>query len=464
MLQPRRGRGDRDRPFDLADPVVAGGRIPPQNLEAERSVLAACMNSRQALREVAEVLSAEDFYRPRHGKIYEGVSAVDDRGEPVDLITVSDWLAKEGILEEVGGLDYLTELFQGVPVSANAGHWARIVKRKSTLRNLIHISQRAAESAFADEGELEGILDEAETGIFSLMRDRSTVPYHPIKKVISETFDQIERLYDKKELITGVPSGFRDLDEMTSGFQRSDLVILAARPSMGKTAFCLNIMANAAIHSEPQTPVLFFSLEMSRFQLAQRILCSEARVESHKLRTGHIPENAWPDLTIAAGSISESPLFIDDTPGLSIQQLRSKARQAKAEHGIGMIIIDYLQLVDPGKTQESRTQEISYISRSLKALARELEVPVMALSQLSRQVESRTDKRPMLSDLRESGAIEQDADVVMFLYRDEYYVRDSEAKGIAEVIIGKQRNGPVGSCQLAFQQQYTSFKDLAREG
>lgn len=462
-MSPRSDRSNWDGPGDSSAPKPIGGQVPPHHLEAERAALAAALSRKQALREVTEILVAEDFYRPRHVKIFQAIRDLDDRSEPVDLITLSDCLEKDGSLEKVGGLEYLTELFEGIPATSNAAHWAKIVKQKAVLRNLIQVADTAARSAYLQEEELDTILDAAESGIFSLMQDRTTLPYHGIRQVVEETFAQIEARFDRKEAITGVPSGFRDLDEMTAGFQPSDLIILAARPSMGKTAFCLNLMANAAIHSEPRFPVLFFSLEMSRHQLAQRLLCSEARVESQGLRTGRIPDRSWPDLSHAAGEIADSPIYIDDTPGCTIQQIRSKARQAKAEHGCGMVILDYLQLAEAGKRTEGRVQEISYISRSLKGLARELSVPVIALSQLSRQVESRPNKRPMLSDLRESGAIEQDADVVMFLYRDEYYDRNSEAAGEAEVIIGKHRNGPVGTVHLAFQQQYTSFKNLARE-
>lgn len=446
------------------DPVAPGGRVPPHSQDAERSVLGACMLSRSAIREVAEEVGAADFYRPRHAKIFEAVLDLEDRGEPVDLVTLTDALEKEGSLEKVGGIEYLTGLCSGVATAAGARHWARIVKRKALLRSLIGVADKASAQAYTEEEDLEAILDQTEAGIFSLMQSRSAVPYHTIKPIIAETFEQIEKVYDHKEMLTGVPSGFKDLDTMTCGFQKSDLIILAARPSMGKTAFCLNVVANAAMHAEPRVPSLIFSLEMSRHQLAMRMLCSEARVEGRKIRTGYLDETDWPNLTMAAGLISESSILIDDTPGLTLPQVRSKARQAKSEHGIGLIVIDYLQLMEAGREVENRVQEISIISRALKSIARELEVPVIALSQLSRNVESRPDKRPMLSDLRESGAIEQDADVVLFLYRDEYYNRDSTDRGIAEVIIGKQRNGPVGSVKLKFFEQHTAFKDLARDG
>lgn len=453
--------GDEFRGGSSAPP--SAGRVPPSNVEAERAVLAACLLSRDALREVAEVLQPRDFYRPRHGRLFEAILELDNRGEPVDLVTLSDALEKDETLDKVGGVDYLTDLFDAVPTAANAPYWAKIVKRKSVLRALISVTDEAQKAAFDDVDDLEVILDNTERGIFTLLRDRSEVPYHPMKDVVVESFEQIEQLYDRKELVTGVPSGFQDLDKMTSGFHESELLILAARPAMGKTALCLNMMANAAIHSDPRRSVLFFSLEMSRHQLAMRLLCSEARVEGHKLRTGHLADHDWPNLTMAAGLLSEAPIFIDDSPGLTLPQIRSKARRARAEHGIEMVFIDYLQLMEVGKAVESRTQEISQISRALKALARELKIPVIAMSQLSRQVESRQDKRPMLSDLRESGSIEQDADVVMFIYRDEYYNRNSEDRGVAELIIGKQRSGPVGMVKLAFREQFTQFKDLARE-
>jgi replicative DNA helicase len=439
------------------------GRVPPSHVEAERSVLAACLLSRDAFLEVAELLRAEDFYRPRHGKIFETIQKVDEQGEPVDLVTLSDALESSGELDKVGGLEYLSELFTAVPTAANARYWAKIVNRKAVLRSLIEVTNEAQRTAFEDSEDLDVILDDAEKGIFQLSQNRSQVPYYGIKDVVLESFEQIEKLFDQKELVTGVPSGFKDLDKLTSGFHESELIILAARPAMGKTSFVLNMMTNAAIHAEPAHPVLFCSLEMSRHQLAMRLLCSEARVEGHKLRTGHLSEQDWPNLTMAAGQLSEAPIFIDDAAGLNLPQIRSKARRAKAEHDIGMLIIDYLQLMEVGKAVESRTQEISQISRALKSLARELQIPVVALSQLSRQVEGRQDKRPMLSDLRESGAIEQDADVVLFLYRDEYYNRNSEERGVAELIIGKQRSGPIGTVKLAFREQFTQFRDLARE-
>lgn len=451
----------RERPESPAPEGL--GRVPPYSVEAERAVLAACMVSTEAQRRVLEILAPEDFYKPRHKLILAAISKLDDRGDEVDLLTLSDALDRDGELDRVGGVDYLADLTASLPTASNAPYWAEIVRRKSVLRSLITACDEVGTMAFDDQEDLETIMDEAEKRIFSLVRDGSAHPYHPLKTVVWETFGHVEEMFNNKATISGVPTGFRDLDEVTTGFQESQLIVLAARPAMGKTALCLNICANAAIHSTPQVPVLFFSLEMSRHELGFRMLCSEARCDGQRLRKGHIEDHSWSDLTMAASLLSEAPIFIDDSPGLTLSQIRSKARRAHLEHGIGLVIIDYMQLMELGGSVESRVQEISKISRSLKALARELKIPVMALSQLSRQVESRQDKRPMLSDLRESGAIEQDADIVLFIYRDEYYNPNSEKQGVAEIIVGKNRSGPTAAVDLRFFGKYAQFKDLARE-
>ena len=419
--------------------------------------------SSEALRRVLEILTPEDFYKPRHRIILTAVAKLDDKGEEVDMLTLSDTLDREGELDRVGGVDYIADLTSSMPTASNAPYWAEIVRRKSVLRALISACDSIGGMAYEDQEDLETIMDEAEKSIFSLVKDGSSSPYHPLKTVVWETFGQVEEMFNNKAAISGVPSGFKDLDDVTTGFQESQLIVLAARPAMGKTALCLNIMANAAIHSSPQVPVLFFSLEMSRHELGFRMLCAEARCDGQRLRKGHIEDHSWSDLTMAASLLSEAPIFIDDSPGLTLSQIRSKARRAHLEHGIGLVIIDYMQLMEIGGAVESRVQEISKISRSLKSLARELKIPVMALSQLSRQVESRQDKRPMLSDLRESGAIEQDADIVLFIYRDEYYNPSSDKQGIAEIVVGKNRAGPTANVELRFFGKYAQFKDLARE-
>src|SRR5512136_2866580 len=436
-------------------------KLPPQHIEAEQSILGGILIENEAINRVMEILDADDFYRDSHRKIYEALLVLSERDEPADSITLTNELKNSSHLDSVGGASYVASLIDLVPTAANIEYYAKIVKEKAILRKLIQTSTEIITQSYEDRGDVEGFLDEAERAIFDISENRVRPSFYPIKDVVKGSFKILERLYEKKELVTGVPSGFKDLDRMTAGFQPSDLIIVAGRPSMGKTAFCLNLAQYAAI--EKKTPVAIFSLEMSKEQLVIRMLCSEAHVEGTKLRSGFLGESDWPRLTIAAGNLSDAPIFIDDSAALTVLELRAKARRLKTERGgLGMVIIDYLQLMKGRTRVESRQQEISEISRSLKALAKELNIPVIAVSQLSRKTEERTGNRPQLSDLRESGAIEQDADLILFIYRDEVYNRsdDNPNRGKAEVIIGKQRNGPTGKIDLAFLDRYTAFKDL----
>ncbi|MGB9627444.1 MAG: replicative DNA helicase [Thermodesulfobacteriota bacterium] len=442
----------------MNDTGFSSHKIPPQNLEAEQSVLGGILIENSAINKVTEILDVNDFYRDAHRKIFNALIDLSERDEPADLITLTNELRKKNQLDAVGGASYLASLIDSVPTAANIEYYAKIVKEKAILRKLIETSTEIITQSYEDRGDVESFLDDAERAIFEISERRVKPSFYPIKDIVKESFRTIEKLYEKKELITGVPSGFKELDRMTAGFQPSDLIIVAGRPSMGKTAFCLNIAQYAAI--EKGIPVAFFSLEMSKEQLVIRMLCSEARVEGTRLRTGFLSESDWPRLTLAAGNLSDAPIYIDDTAALSVLELRAKSRRLKSEHGLNMIIIDYLQLMKGRTKAESRQQEISEISRSLKALAKELNVPVIAVSQLSRKTEERHGNRPQLSDLRESGAIEQDADVILFLFREEIYNRTEENKGKAEVIIGKQRNGPTGKVDLAFLDKFTTFKEL----
>lgn len=448
----------------MPDPVAVSERIPPQNLEAEISVLGAILQEAGALLKAMEVLRPSDFYKEAHRKIFAACMDLFERNEPVDLVTLANELVRRKQLEEVGGASYLSALVDAVPTAANAAHHARIIKDKALLNALIQKSTAVVSRAFSDSEDVDELLDWAEQQIFELSQDKVGRAFLPVKDILRGTFQAIEKLYDRKSHVTGVATGFRKFDEMTAGLQPADLVVVAGRPSMGKTSFCLNIAENTAL--KDGTPVGVFSLEMSKEQLVQRMLCSVAKVDSHKLRTGFLRDEDWPKLTRAAGSLSEAPIFIDDTPGISLLEMRAKSRRLKAEKGLGLVIIDYLQLISGRGRSESRQQEISEISRSLKAMAKELGVPVIALSQLSRAVESRQPPRPQLSDLRESGAIEQDADVVVFLYRPAFYKNrqedgEEEAEDTStEVIIGKQRNGPTGTVHLAFLREYTRFEDL----
>ncbi len=434
-------------------------RLPPQSLEAEVSVLGAVLLDNEALSRVLEVMSEGDFYREAHRKIFAAMLDLSERAEPIDLITLPETLKKRGTLEDVGGIDYLNSMANSVPTAANISYYAKIIKEKSILRRLINRATEIINQVFGATGDVQDILDQAERSIFEISEDRIRPSFYPIKDIIKSSFKTIERLYEKRQLITGVPTGFSKLDELTSGLQPSDLIIVAGRPSMGKTAFALNITQHAAI--EAGVPSAIFSLEMAKEQLALRMLCSEAKVDAHRLRGGFLGDSDWPRLTRAAGSLSEAAIFIDDTPSISALEMRAKSRRLKAEHNLGLIVVDYLQLMRGRADSDTREQEISDISRSLKSLAKELNIPVIALSQLNRRVEERGDKRPQLSDLRESGAIEQDADVIIFLYRDDVYNKseDNPNRGKAEVIIGKQRNGPTDKFELTFLEKYTCFEN-----
>ena len=435
-------------------------KLPPQNIEAEMAVLGSMLIEEDAISLVLEILSEDDFYKDSHRKIFLGIVSLYDSRKAVDLITLVEKLRSDGVLEEVGGASYLTGLTNVVPTAANILHYAKIVKEKNILRKLIHNATQIVTEAYGTDEDVNSVLDRAEKMIFKISDDRiGKVGFTPIKEVIKDSIEAIDRLYQNKAHVTGVASGFTDVDIKTAGLQPSDLIIIAGRPSMGKSAFAINIVEHASINDK--VPVAFFSLEMSKEQLVQRLLCSHARVDAHKVRTGYLSAQDWPLLTAAAGKLSEAPIFIDDTAGISVLELRAKARRLKSHHDIKLIVLDYLQLMRGGSNIENRQQEISEISRSLKALARELNVPVIAISQLSRAVESRTDHRPQLSDLRESGAIEQDADVVVLLMREEYYNANEQNKGSADVIIAKQRNGPVGTVKLSFIKEYTRFENFA---
>ncbi|EGD47750.1 replicative DNA helicase [Ruminiclostridium papyrosolvens DSM 2782] len=437
------------------------GRIPPQSLEAEQSVLGSMLIDKEVVPVVMEILKPEDFYRPDHKEIYDVIIELFDRAQPIDLITVSERLKLHGKLELVGGLEYLTNIATEVPTTANVKHYAKIVEEKALLRKLIKASTDIVDLGYNASEEVSYILDKAEQNIFDILQKRSSQGFVPIKDVLVDTFNKLEELYNNSGNITGIPTGFADLDFKTSGLHNSDLILIAARPAMGKTAFALNLAQNAAVHSN--VPVAVFSLEMSREQLVNRMLCSEAMVDSNRMKTGKLEDNDWQKVAKALGPLSEAPIFIDDTPGVSITEIRAKCRRLKLEHNLGLVIIDYLQLMQGSRSKsENRQQEISEISRSLKILAKEINVPVITLSQLSRAPEARTDHRPILSDLRESGAIEQDADIVMFLYRDDYYNPETEKKNIAELILAKHRNGSTGTVELVWLGQYTKFANLEK--
>ena len=436
-------------------------RIPPQNIEAEQAVLGAIFLEPSSLTVTSEILIPEDFYRSSHQKIFNVMLKLNDEGKAVDLITVTEELAATKNLEEVGGVTYLSELAGSVPTAANIEYYARIVEEKSLLRRLIRTATNIAQEGYSREDEVAELLDEAEKDIMKVAQRKNSGSFQNIKDVLVRTYDNIEELANRKGDVTGIPTGFAELDRMTAGFQRNDLIIVAARPSVGKTAFALNIAQNVATKTDET--VAIFSLEMGAEQLVMRMICAEGNINAQNLRTGALTDEDWRKLTMAMGSLSNAGIYIDDTPGVRIGDIRAKCRRLKQEHGLGMILIDYLQLIQGnGRSGENRQQEVSEISRSLKALARELEVPVIALSQLSRGVEQRQDKRPMMSDIRESGSIEQDADIVAFLYRDDYYDKESENKNIIEIIIAKQRNGPVGTVSLAFVKEYNKFVNLER--
>ena len=437
------------------------GKVPPHDIEAEQAVIGSMLTDNDAVVASAEKLKDNDFYREDNRAIYTAMMNLYSRAEPIDLITVKAELESMGKFEQVGGYEYLSQLPEKVPTTANAAKYIKIVEEKSTLRNLIKTANEIIELGYDPTEELEDIMEGAEKRIFNIMQDKNQKGYAAIKDVLVESFTQLEELYNRKQHITGVPSGFADLDYRTAGFHGSELILIAARPAMGKSAFALNIATNAAVRAK--TPVAIFSLEMSKEQMVNRILCSEAMVDSNKVRTGKLEEGDWGKLAETIGPLSEAEIYIDDTPGISITEIRAKCRKLKIEKEIGMVVIDYLQLIQgTNKRNGSREQEISEISRSLKILAKELNVPVIALSQLSRAVEQRPDHRPMLSDLRESGAIEQDADIVMFLYRDDYYNEDSDKKNIAEVIIAKHRGGSTGTVDLGWFGTYTKFVNLEK--
>lgn len=435
-------------------------RVPPHNVEAEQSVLGSILLRDKGFLQVNEYISAADFYRDSHKTIFSAMVELFERNEPQDMLTLTSYLTDKNELESIGGASYLATLTHAVPVTANIESYARIIRQKSVLRNLINTASDIALRCFEEQDDIDQLVDEAEQSIFEIAGNKSVNDFTPLRSIIPESFKTVEKLYERKELITGVPTGYQELDKITAGLQPADLVILAGRPSMGKTALALNIAQHAALVDK--TGVAVFSLEMSKDQLAMRLLSSVGRIDSQKIRTGRLQNEDWPHLSRAAGMLSEAPIHIDDTPALSIPEMRSKMRRLASQNDIGLILVDYLQLMR-GRNSENRTQEISEISRSLKALAKEHDVPVLALSQLNRGLESRTDKRPMMSDLRESGAIEQDADVICFIYRDEVYNKneDNPDKGIAEIIIGKQRNGPTGVTRLFFKKEYTMFENLS---
>jgi replicative DNA helicase len=436
-------------------------KVPPQNLEAEASVLGGILLENEAINRVLEILAPADFYRESHRKIFRAMMELTDRTEPADLITLSELLKAKGELEAVGGSAYLASLADQVPTAANIAHYARIIREKAILRQLINTATDIATRGFEEQGNVDEFLDAAEKVIFDIAEKKIKSAFVSVGDMIKDTLKAVERLYERKELVTGVPTGFKDLDKLTAGLQPSELIIVAGRPSMGKTAFALNIATYASLNAG--IGVAVFSLEMAREQLVLRMLCSEARVDNSKVRAGYLGERDFPKLANAAGRLHDALIYIDDTPAISVLELRAKTRRLirDREKKLGLVIVDYLQLMRGMGAASNREQEISEISRSLKALAKELRVPVIALSQLNRRVEDRGDRRPMMADLRESGAIEQDADVIAFIYRDEVYNQKSQDKGIAEVIVAKQRNGPIDTVRLAFLNEYTRFEDLA---
>jgi len=445
------------------DMEAAMKRIPPHSAEAEQAVLGAMLMNKEAITVASEILSGDDFYQTAYGILFNSMVELFHAGKPVDLITLQERLKEKDVPAEIASLEFVRDLVTAVPTSANVKYYAQIVADKSLMRKMIKLNESIENMCYAGKESVESIMEQTEKSMFQLLQRRTTGDYVPIKQVVLNALDKIEKASKSKGTVTGIPTGFIDLDYKLSGFQPSDFILIAARPSMGKTAFVLNIAQYMAF--KKNKAVAIFSLEMSKEQLVNRLFSLESQVDAQSLRTGNMKDSDWEKLIEGAGIIGQSKLIIDDTPGISISELRSKCRKYKLEHGLDIIIIDYLQLMtgSVGRSSESRQQEVSDISRQLKGLARELNVPVVSLSQLSRAVESRPDKRPMLSDLRESGAIEQDADVVMFIYRDEYYNKDSEFKKQAEIIIAKQRNGPVGTVNLAWLGEYTKFANLSRQ-
>lgn len=437
-------------------------RVPPQNIEAEQAVLGAMMIDKEAISKATEILRDGDFYRQDHRAVYQVIVGLFNKNQAVDMVTVTEALKKDGKLEDVGGIQFIAYLANAVPTAANISYHAKIVEEKSLLRQLIGVSTEIAGAGYEGTDDVNVLLDNAERLILSVSDRKIRRDFAPIKEVVMGAIDRIDELYNKKGGITGLATGFVDFDRLTSGLQPSDLILIAARPSMGKTALVLNIAEHVAIREKKA--VAMFSLEMSKEQLVQRMLCSEASIDSSRLRIGELEDKDWHQLIAAADSLSQAEIFIDDTPGISVMEMRAKARRLKVEHDLQLVVIDYLQLMQGSgkKNSENRQQELSDISRSLKALARELNVPIIALSQLSRSVESRQIKKPMLSDLRESGALEQDADMVAFLYREDYYDKETENKNITELIIAKHRNGPVDTVRLFFHKQFTRFANLAK--
>jgi replicative DNA helicase len=444
--------------------VATPERTLPHNLDAEKSVLGAILIHNDAFNHAAELIDSHDFFRDAHRRIFDKMVMLSERGDAIDFITLKEELTRAGELDEIGGPSYIAALADGVPRSANVEYYARIVKEKSTLRSLIHSANKILTEAYEAEQEPDLLLDEAERAIFAIAEDRIRAGFVPLRDLVQTSFATIEKLQQQKGLVTGVPTGFVDLDEMTSGLQPSDLILVAARPSMGKTSFVLNIAQHVGTSTD--MTVGFFSLEMSKEQLFMRMLTSEARIDAHRFRSGYLSEKDYGRLSHALGTLAEARVYIDDTASIGVLEMRAKARRLKAEHGLHLLIIDYLQLMTGRGRFESRQQELATISRSLKGLAKELHVPIVALSQLSRAPETRSNHRPQLSDLRESGALEQDADVVMFIFREEQYRDDDgqikeETQGVAEIIVGKQRNGPTGDVKLAFVKEHTRFENLA---
>ncbi len=435
-------------------------KLPPRSEEAEIAVLGSMLLEENAISQAIELLEENSFYKDAHKKIFNVIVSIYSENKPVDLVTTTELLKKRKILDVVGGASFIASLTQAVPTAANISHYARIVREKYIVRSLITTSTKIVTEAYAEDANTEELLDRAERLIFDITSRKSESSSVAIKEVVKDSIETIDSLYQRKENITGIATGFHEFDIMTAGLQPSELIVVAGRPSMGKSALAACIAEHASIVEK--VPTLIFSIEMAKEQLVQRMLCSHARVDFHKVRTGFLSQSDWPKITNAAGKLAESPVFIDDTPAISALELRAKARRLKSQHNIGLVVVDYLQLMRGTYSGDNRQQEISDISRSLKALARELSAPVIAISQLSRAVEARSDRRPQLSDLRESGAIEQDADLVMLLLREEYYTPTPENRGLAELIIAKQRNGPVGSVHLAFIKEYTRFENLTR--
>jgi replicative DNA helicase len=434
-------------------------RVPPHNVEAEESVLGSMLLSKDAIAEVLELLREDDFYRPAHRTVYRSVLGLYSHGEAVDAVTVAEDLRRNGALADIGGAPFLHTLVASVPTAANAGYYARIVKEAGVLRRLIDVGTQIVQLGFETPQDTERAVDIAESLVYQVAQGRVTEDYHSLRDVLTGTLEAIERLHEDHREITGVPTGFPNLDRLTSGLQPSNLIIVAARPAVGKSTFGLDVARHASVRAG--VPTVVFSLEMSRTELVQRLMCAECTVDMQRLRTGRMEESDWTRLTRSLGKLADAPLYIDDSPGTTMMEIRAKCRRLKQRHGLGLVVVDYLQLMQPSKRFENRQQEVSEISRSLKLLAKELEVPVIAISQLSRQTEARSDRRPMLSDLRESGALEQDSDVVLFIYRDELYDPESPRKGEADLILAKHRNGPTDTVTVTFQGQYSRFAPMA---